>query len=115
MEAKFEVVPVSSDGHSSLFRVSGQLDARSAGSLLEACSPCCQPGGVLVLNLQGIHFLSSSGIGALLALDEDFRRCDASLRLSCLSPVVRSAIELLNLDQYLDLRIDDEDALRKAA
>lgn len=115
MESRFEVIPVARTEGRSLLKVSGRLDVRSAAMLSEACAHALRPGHVLVLNLQQVDFLSSSGIGALLALNEDVRGAGATLRLSSLSPVVRTAIELLNLDQHLELRADDDDALRAAA
>ena len=115
MDPRFEIVPVARTAHSTLLRVSGRLDVRSASALGEACAHALQPGHVLVLNLQQIDFLSSSGIGSLLALHEDLQDAGATLRLSSLSPVVRAAIELLNLDEHLCLFPGDDDALKEAA
>jgi anti-anti-sigma factor len=96
-------------------RVIGRLDARTSPQLIEQCAPVRDRGRHLVLNLGGVTFLSSSGIGSLLALTEEFRERGASLRLAEPSPTVREAIELLNLQEFLTLYETEAEAVKEQA
>lgn len=98
-----------------LMRLHGALDGRGGRALLDACAPVKAQGASLVLNLQGVTFLSSSGIGVLLALNEDLRDRGATLRIAAASPVARMAITLLNLERYLSLDDSEDASLERAA
>jgi len=94
-----------------ILRVAGRLDARSAPRLLTRCGEARQPGTPLVLNLADVTFVSSSGVGTLLAIAEEARLAGSGLRLAAPSAAVRSAIELLNLDQFLTIDDTEQRAL----
>lgn len=91
-----------------VWRLAGQLDGRGGQQLMSACAGALQSGTSLVLSCQRVEFISSSGIGVLLALSEDFRDRDLRLRIASPSAEVRMAISLLNLEDYL--HIDDSEA-----
>jgi anti-sigma B factor antagonist len=98
-------------GRVTLLRVAGRLDARSAPQLLAKCSEARKPGGQLVLNLAEVSFVSSSGVGSLLAIAEEAHQAGGGLRISPPSAAVRSAIQLLNLDQFLTIDETEQQAL----
>ncbi len=102
-------------GGMDVLRVIGRLDARTSPLLIEQCVPVRERGRPLILNLEGVTFLSSSGIGSLLALTEEFRERGASLRLAAPSQTVREAVELLNLQEFLALYDSEADAAREHA
>jgi anti-anti-sigma factor len=62
-----------------------------------------------------VSFVSSSGIGSLLALTEEFQEHGGTLSLAESSPTVRESIELLNLEEFLMLFESEAEALRHAA
>jgi anti-sigma B factor antagonist len=95
--------------------LSGRLDARGTPRFVQECTPLEAPGSVVVVNLAGISFLSSSGVGALLALSEQARERHGELRIAEPSPVVAATIDLLNLREYLMLFETEAEALRRAA
>ena len=103
------------NGRAEVIRVSGRLDARTTPLLMERCGGARDAGRNLVLNLRDVLFLSSSGIGALLALTEEFREHGATLSLAETSPTVREAIELLNLEEFLVLFDTEAQALGEQA
>jgi anti-anti-sigma factor len=88
--------------------VSGNLDARNSPKLVEAADDVRGRGQNLILVLTKVPFIASSGIGALLAIVEDFSEIGRSVRLAALSPEVESVIQLLNLDQFLTIDGDEE-------
>jgi anti-anti-sigma factor len=111
MPEAFEITSESGPGRAVRIRVAGRLDAKSAPQLINRCRAERPPGGHLVLNLERVTFLSSSGVGALLVLAEQCREDDGSMRLAAASVAVRSALGLLNLDRFLHLDASEQDAL----
>jgi anti-anti-sigma factor len=82
---------------------------------MDACAPLKAEGSTVVVNCRGVSFVSSSGIGVLLAITEDFRDRGSALWVADPSPEVRMAIGLLNLETYLNIDDTEEGALRRAA
>lgn len=115
MADPFEILDTGPGGRVVLLRVSGRLDAKSAPVLLQRCSAERANGRHLVLNLAGVTFIASSGVGALLGLAEEFRQGPCRVRFVCLSSAVTSVIGLLNLDQFLAIDASEEEALRAFA
>lgn len=97
-------------GRTVLLRVRGRLDARSAPHLLEVASRIRARGMNLVLDLSGVTFMASSGLGSLLSLAEEFRQSENRVRLASPSPAVDSVIHLLNLHQFLTIDRSEEEA-----
>ena len=111
MIAPFVIERGPASDHSVVVRVRGELDARNAPGLVQACAQVRRDGKSLVMNLAGVSFIASSGIGALLALVEEFRQGPGSLRLVSISPAVRSVVTLLNIDRFLGIDEDEQAAL----
>lgn len=63
--------------------VHGEVDLSTGSRLMEAGSAALQEatGRPVVLDLSAVDFLSSSGLGLLVALDEEARRSGAPLRI----------------------------------
>jgi anti-anti-sigma factor len=112
MPDAFQIVDDASDPRTTVLRMSGRLDSSSAPALAQRCSRVNAEGLDLVLNLEGVSFIASSGVGALLAIAEQFRESGLSMRLASLSPAVDSVIRLLNLDQFLPIHATEAEALR---
>lgn len=117
MDEPFRVETVNPDERTMLLRVHGCLDASSAPAFVKHCQAARKNGSNLVLNLAGVTFIASSGVGALLALAEQMQEDSGSLRLVALSTAVDSVIRLLNLDQFLTILSTEQEALvdRRAA
>jgi len=103
------------NGQTDIIRLRGRLDARTSPLLMERCAGARDAGHNLVLGMAEVSFLSSSGIGSLLALTEEFREHGGCLSLAAISPTVREAIELLNLEEFLTLYDSENDAVRAQA
>ena len=65
----------------------------------------------LVLNLAGVTFVASSGIGLLLAMADEFQQAGNSVRLASVSLAAQSVIQLLNLGEFLSIHPDERSAL----
>ena len=95
-----------------VFRVAGRLDAKNAKELMDACQEAKNSGKKrVVINLAGVAFVASSGIGTLLALTDEFREAGGGVHLVSLSDSVRSVVDLLNLGQFLNVAATEADAL----
>lgn len=98
-----------------VLRLSGPLDGQGGQVLMQACAPYKQAGVTLVLSCAAVSFVSSSGIGVMLALSEDFRDRGLRLRIASPSPDVRMAIDLLNLEDFLSIDESESQSLERLA
>lgn len=100
--------------HRPVLVVRGEVDLSTGGRLREAVSSVLQQPatGPVILDLSAVEFLSSSGLGQLVALDEEGRRLMRPLRIvvNQTRPVVRP-ITTMGLDEVLTLYTTIEDAL----
>lgn len=103
MSSSFEIDTDASGAHTTVLRARGVLDARSAPVLTHRCAEVRSQERHLVLELSGVTFIASSGVGALLALVEEFRNSPCRIRLAAVSPAILSVVKLLNLDAFLHL------------
>ena len=111
MDDGFKATTAHGRGEAVVVRVEGRLDAKSAPRLLEHCLAARATGGHLVLNLSGVTFLSSSGVGVLLVMAEKAKSDGGSLRLASPSAAVRAPLELLNLHRFLTIDGSEDDAM----
>ncbi len=113
MSSTFEIDTDASGVSTTVLRARGVLDARSAPVLTHRCAEVRAQERHLVLNLSGVTFIASSGVGSLLALVEEFRHSTSSIRLAEVSPAILSVVKLLNLDAFLNLCPAESQAVRE--
>lgn len=65
----------------------------------------------VIVNLQAVDIISSSGIGALVHLARELERQEGRLVLAAPSKMVAEVLELLQLTNYFRIRASDEEAL----
>ena len=111
----FQIVEGNGSGRIAILRVVGRLDASTAPALLERCAPVQARGQNLVLNLSGVTFLGSSGVGALLVLVEQFQEQSGAVHLVDLSQPAKTVVELLDLARYLPIHRSEAEAVAKLA
>lgn len=105
MVKEFMLEEVAAPDGAVLLRLTGRLDAKNAQALVARCTDLHANGVTrVVINLSGVTFVASSGIGSLLALTERFQDAGGGVRLVEVSDAVRSVVDLLNLGEFL--RID---------
>jgi anti-sigma B factor antagonist len=111
MPTEFTLTETLREGNVAALAVAGRLDAAAAGGLRRHCTALREAGHRhLALDLSGVSFVASSGVGALLALTEEFG-AEGGLYLAPPSPAVLSVIRLLNLQQFLAIYDSQEEAL----
>ena len=110
-EGGLEIREVESTDRIAVVRLHGVLDVRTAPLLLQRVAAIQERGQNLVLNLSEVTFIGSSGIGALLAIVEQFREQAGKVRFASPSQAVLCVIKLLNLDEYLMVDGSEGDSL----
>jgi anti-sigma B factor antagonist len=68
----------------------------------------------VLLNLEKIDFIDSSGIGWLIKWHQRFRKAGGMIVMHSSPPLIRNMLKLLQLDKILDLA-EDEAAARRLA
>jgi anti-sigma B factor antagonist len=84
-----------------VLRVEGRLDSKNANQLRKAGAEVAAEGRNLVINLRGVTFMGSSGLGALLALSEEFHEQAGEIRVAEPSEAACLVFRLVSLDQIL--------------
>lgn len=65
----------------------------------------------LVINLQGVNYVDSSGLATLVEILKNLRSYGGKLKLINLSSKVKGLFEITKLDKLFDIRSDEEEAL----
>lgn len=96
--------------------VVGELEMATAPRLRQAVVTEVSEGRAeLVLDLQGVPFVDSTGLGVVVGALKRVRSQQGRLVVAGLVPRVRSLFELTRLDEIIDLYDDVDAALRAVA
>lgn len=91
-------------GDGTVIRVAGELDLETAPQLLAEADPHVDDGtGGLIVDLSGLAFIDSSGLSALIRINQRMIGTGRSFLIISPSPVVAKAFEITGLDQVLPL------------
>ena len=82
--------------------LTGEIDMQSAGVLRDRVDALEVSSGTLVLDLAGVGFVDSSGLGALLGIKKQQDSGGGRLLLTRLSPAVTRLIEITKMDRVFD-------------
>lgn len=89
-------------GGRAVVQVSGRLDLVSAGSLRGAVAETVQSGhGRIVVDLEAVPFVDSSGLAALIAGFREARQAGGELRIASASAPVLTVLKLMRLDRLM--------------
>lgn len=99
-------------GESTVVGVGGELDAHTAPRLQAELLEVITGGGTrLVLDLRGLTFLDSTGLGVLLAAHRRLRALDGSLVVVSNRAAVTRLFRITAVDSVIALHTDLEHAL----
>ena len=102
-----------SQGSATILVLQGELDASNLPQLKEAFEDRIGKGANrYCVNLEGLRFVNSSGIGYLVALQKRLRQEGGDMVLSKPSKFLQTTIRTLGLDQVFPVFGSDEDAVR---
>jgi anti-sigma B factor antagonist len=90
----------------------GRLDVAGAPTLKEAISEALKNGEPrVVLDMEGISFVDSTGLGSVIAALKQIRSSKGDLRLAAPNQQVRVVLELTTLDRVFPYYSSVEEAL----
>lgn len=91
----------------------GELDVASAPALRERLIELVSEGSThLVLDLEGLDFLDSTGLGSIISALKRARTNDGDLRLVCTQSRIRRLFEITALDKAFPLHASLEEAIK---
>ncbi|GGJ13381.1 STAS domain-containing protein [Paenibacillus hunanensis] len=79
----------------------GDIDIDAGDLIEEQLEPALQEQQQVVLNLEQVHFVDSSGIGLLIGLVQGLKEQERIVSLEHVQPEVMEVFELLQLDEIL--------------
>jgi anti-sigma B factor antagonist len=107
-------IDVRDEGEVTLVRLAGDLDAAGVPALTEHLDRLWSEGRRrFVLDLEGVPFIDSGGLSALVRLFKRVRGQAGGLGLASLQPAVRRVFELTRLDRAFDVYPDVAEAVRR--
>lgn len=91
------------------------LDASNVREFRELASALIQDHSRVVLDLTGVKFIDSSGLGALISCLRQLNGRRGDFRLCCLSRTVQALFELMRMHRVFSIHATREDAVRSYA
>ena len=88
-----------------------ELDASNAGEFKRDMAPVLQANTKLVLDLSRLHFVDSSGLGAMLSCLRQLSAKSGDLKLCGMSKQVRGLFELVRMHRIFDIYGTKEEAV----
>ena len=79
----------------------GDIDIDAGETIEEQLEPALQEYAHIILNMDQVHFVDSSGIGLLIGLVQGLQEQERIVSLEHIQPEVMEVFELLQLDEIL--------------
>jgi anti-sigma B factor antagonist len=89
------------EGSTAIVSASGEIDLSTVGDLREAVTEAAQECDRLRLDLSGVEFIDSTGLGGLLELRSTLRARSVTLEIVAGEGPVRQAVEITGLGELL--------------
>jgi len=107
-------VHVTREGKAARLSVSGcdAIDGANAAEIKAEALRLLGEAPDVVVDLSGVEFLDSAGVGLLVGLFKNARLRGGRARFCGLTPGVRSVLELIQLDRIFEIYDDAETAVR---
>lgn len=87
------------------------LDASNTKEFKAAMKPVLGENPNMILDLSGVTFMDSSGLGAMLSCLRQINSAGGDLKLCGLTPPVRALLELVRMHKIVDIKNDRTEAL----
>jgi anti-sigma B factor antagonist len=91
------------------------LDSSNTNDFKAQAGSCLGTSKKVVLDLTGITFIDSTGLGALLSILRTMRERNGEFRVCCPAKAIQLLFELVRLDKILDIHPTREEAITAAA
>lgn len=101
-------------GSVSILYANGYLDAHTAPELEKAFEDLIEENKYkIIVNLQGLNYISSAGLGVFMAYVENLRNNDGDIKFSNLKPEVFNIFDLLGFPMLYEFYDDESQAIEK--
>ncbi len=107
-----EKLPASDASHL-VTRLNGKLSLETVHNFIETLRP--EPAAHLILDMSGVSFLDSAGVGALVRLYVHRRSKGLTFALSGLTKQGNAVIQVAGLAKLLPIHVSVEEALARSA
>ena len=87
----------------SVVEVAGEVDAHTAPTVRDAVQAAIAPGARVIVDLRGVSFLDSTGLGVFVTALKHVREAEATLDLVITSARVLKVFELTGLDVVIPI------------
>ncbi|MBC8275184.1 MAG: STAS domain-containing protein [Chloroflexi bacterium] len=99
-------------GNVDLISIGGSLDAYSANDVESKLNSLIDAGQVrLVVSLDKLEYMSSSGLRVLLATLKKVRKQQGDIRLACLKPNIKEVFDISGFTQLFNISDTEETAI----
>jgi anti-sigma B factor antagonist len=98
--------------HVQLLDLTGELDAHTVEELEAALDRCrSEERFNIVINGEGLQYISSAGLGVFLAHIEEVRERGGDIKVAALQPSVYNVFDLLGFPEFLDIVPTEQEAV----
>jgi anti-sigma B factor antagonist len=106
-------IQVDAHGKVQVLTCEGRMDAQVSGLLKDRIQELLDKGTTqLVVDMEGLEFLDSSGLGALVSCLRRIKEKKGEIKLAGLRPEVRSIFEITRVSRLFDICETVPDALK---
>ena len=103
-------------GNVYLISIGGNLDAYSVNDVESKLNSLIDAGQVrLVVSLDKLEYMSSSGLRVLLATLKKVRKQQGDIRLACLKPNIKEVFDISGFNQLFNISDTEETAIASFA
>lgn len=97
----------------SILNFSGRLDAYSAGDIEKKLDSLIESGNIkLVLNLEKMEYISSSGLRVFLAQLKKVRKQQGDIKLACMKPYIKEVFDIAGFTQLFNIFENEDNAIK---
>jgi anti-sigma B factor antagonist len=101
-------------GNVDIIILTGRLDAVSSNNLENKINTMIDDGSQdLVVNFQGVDYISSSGLRVMLAALKRTKKEGGDIKLSCLKPYVMEVFDISGFTQLFEIFEEEEEAINR--
>ena len=98
-----------------LIRLKGELDHHTAEQLRLQAEDAIEKNGIkhIVLNLEELHFMDSSGLGVILGRYKKVKKNNGEMIICAISPAVKRLFEMSGLYKIVKVEPSEKNALQR--
>ncbi len=100
------------DGLKIISMTTEDLDAGNSKDFRRAMEPLLGEKANIIFDMNGLRFVDSSGLGALLSCLRQLNSVDGDMKLCGMSKQVRALFELVRMHRIFDIFNDQDEAIR---